>query len=84
EAFANRLYPRLASEIHYGLMPALKQSAFGKWLAERNQKKTTPTEPVKGTEAEKPAETEQATDNSSAPAEKPETEKACPTVKSES
>lgn len=84
EAFANRFYPRLASEIHYRLVPALKQSAFGRWLAERNRKKTNTTESVKGTEAEKPAETESAADNSSAPAKKLETEKECPTVKSES
>jgi hypothetical protein len=85
EAFSKGLYPQLVAKLNYQLIPTLKQSPLGKWLAERGRK----SEAAKYSEAEKPADPE----NSSEPkkeavknesANHRETEKECPTVKSES
>jgi CelD/BcsL family acetyltransferase involved in cellulose biosynthesis len=76
EAFSRRLYPQLAAKVHYRLVPALKQTALGKWIVERGNKKDVPS---KSAEPEKPSGAEQAESPN-----KPEMEKECPTVKSES
>jgi CelD/BcsL family acetyltransferase involved in cellulose biosynthesis len=77
EAFPRRLYPQLAAKVHYRLVPALKQTALGKWIVERGNKKVAAT---KSAEPEKPSDAEQAGESP----KKPEMEKECPTVKSES
>jgi CelD/BcsL family acetyltransferase involved in cellulose biosynthesis len=90
EAFADRFYPQLAAKIHYRLVPALKQSRLGKWLAERNERKTKSAEPPKSGDPDNAAEPEKdpeklpVSKKTAESAKKTETEKECPTVKSES